>query len=172
MLQIVFGLTLAWLPVGGWATARLRNLILPVVTLALPQIAVIARMTRGRDDRDPAVEPYPHPALARPADCASSCAMRCAARPCRSCPISGPAAAALLTGSVVVETIFGLPGIGRYFVEGRSTATTRSSWARSWSSRSSCSLFNLVVDILYALIDPRVRYDEVPWLRRRRPADS
>ena len=72
----------------------------------------------------------------------------------------GPAAAALLTGSVVVETIFGLPGIGRYFVEGalnRDYTLVMGTVVRR--SRSSCSLFNLMVDILYALIDPRVRYE-------------
>src|SRR3954471_3901245 len=47
VLQILFGLTLAWLPVGGWNEGAARNLVLPVVTLALPQIAVIARMTRA-----------------------------------------------------------------------------------------------------------------------------
>lgn len=47
VLQIVFGLTLAWLPVGGWNNGALRNMILPVIVLALPQIAVVARMTRA-----------------------------------------------------------------------------------------------------------------------------
>ena len=72
----------------------------------------------------------------------------------------GPAAAALLTGSVVVETIFGLPGVGRYFVEGalnRDYTLVMGTVVRR--SRSSSSLFNLLVDILYALIDPRVRYE-------------
>ena len=71
----------------------------------------------------------------------------------------GPAAAALLTGSVVVETIFGLPGIGRYFVEGALNRDYTLVMGTVVVIAVFVLLFNLVVDILYALIDPRIRYD-------------
>jgi oligopeptide transport system permease protein len=71
----------------------------------------------------------------------------------------GPAAAALLTGSVVIETIFGLPGIGRYFVEGALNRDYTLVMGTVVVVAIFVLLFNLVVDILYALIDPRIRYD-------------
>lgn len=71
----------------------------------------------------------------------------------------GPAAAALLTGSVVVETIFGLPGIGRYFVEGALNRDYTLVMGTVVVIAVFVLLFNLVVDILYAFIDPRIRYD-------------
>jgi oligopeptide transport system permease protein len=71
----------------------------------------------------------------------------------------GPAAAARLTGSVVVETIFGLPGIGRYFVEGALNRDYTLVMGTVVVVAVFVLLFNLVVDILYALIDPRIRYE-------------
>ena len=117
VLQIVFGLTLAWLPVGGWNDGAMRNTIMPIITLALPQIAVVARMTRAamievlrsNHIRTLRANGLPLSVIVRHA-------LRGAALPVVS--YLGPAAAALLTGSVVVETIFGIPGVGRYFVEG------------------------------------------------------
>ena len=159
IFQIVFGLTLAWLPVAGWANGNLRNLILPVLVLALPQIAVdLAHDPRGHD-REPALEPYPHPALPRacPPRVVVVHALRGAALPVVS--YLGPAAAALLTGSVVVETIFGLPGIGRYFVEGALNRDYTLVMGTVVVMAVFVLLFNLVVDILYALIDPRIRYE-------------
>jgi oligopeptide transport system permease protein len=71
----------------------------------------------------------------------------------------GPAAAALLTGSVVVETIFGLPGIGRYFVEGALNRDYTLVMGTVVVVAVFVLVFNLLVDILYALLDPRVRYE-------------
>jgi oligopeptide transport system permease protein len=71
----------------------------------------------------------------------------------------GPTAAALLTGSVVVETIFGIPGIGRYFVQGALGRDYTLVMGTVVVIAVFVVLFNLVVDILYALLDPRVRYD-------------
>jgi oligopeptide transport system permease protein len=71
----------------------------------------------------------------------------------------GPTAAALLTGSVVVETIFGLPGIGRYFVEGALNRDYTLVMGTVVVVAIFVLFFNLVVDILYALLDPRVRYE-------------
>ena len=71
----------------------------------------------------------------------------------------GPAAAALLTGSVVVETIFGIPGVGRYFVDGRLNRDYTLVMGTVVVIAVFVIVFNLIVDILYAVLDPRVRYD-------------
>ncbi len=71
----------------------------------------------------------------------------------------GPAAAALLTGSVVVETIFSLPGVGRYFVLGALNRDYTLVMGTVVLISVFIVVFNLIVDILYAVIDPRVRYD-------------
>ncbi|MGL4975018.1 MAG: ABC transporter permease subunit, partial [Bosea sp. (in: a-proteobacteria)] len=70
----------------------------------------------------------------------------------------GPTAAALLTGSVVVETIFSIPGIGRYFVEGALNRDYTLVMGTVVVVAIFVLVFNLVVDIIYALLDPRVRY--------------
>ncbi len=158
ILQIVFGLALAWLPVAGWANGNLRNLILPVIVLALPQIAVVARMTRAamiENLRSNHIRTLR--SLGLPTRVILAHALRGAALPVVS--YLGPAAAALLTGSVVVETIFGLPGIGRYFVEGALNRDYTLVMGTVVVIAVFVLLFNLVVDILYALIDPRIRYE-------------
>ena len=71
----------------------------------------------------------------------------------------GPTAAALLTGSIVVETIFGIPGIGRYFVQGALGRDYTLVMGTVVVIAVFVVVFNLIVDILYALLDPRVRYD-------------
>lgn len=158
ILQIVFGLALAWLPVAGWNNGAPRNLILPVLVLALPQIAVVARMTRAamiENLRSNHIRTLR--SLGLPTRVIVTHALRGAALPVIS--YLGPAAAALLTGSVVVETIFGLPGIGRYFVEGALNRDYTLVMGTVVVVAVFVLLFNLVVDILYALIDPRIRYD-------------
>lgn len=158
ILQLVFGLALAMLPVGGWADGNPRNLIMPVIVLALPQIAVVARMTRAamiENLRSNHIRTLR--SLGLPTRTIVAHALRGAALPVVS--YLGPAAAALLTGSVVVETIFGLPGIGRYFVEGALNRDYTLVMGTVVVVAIFVLLFNLVVDILYALIDPRIRYD-------------
>jgi oligopeptide transport system permease protein len=158
VLQLVFGLALALLPVGGWAEGNPRNLIMPVIVLALPQIAVVARMTRAamiENLRSNHIRTLR--SLGLPTRTIVAHALRGAALPVVS--YLGPAAAALLTGSVVVETIFGLPGIGRYFVEGALNRDYTLVMGTVVVVAIFVLLFNLVVDILYALIDPRIRYD-------------
>jgi oligopeptide transport system permease protein len=156
LLQILFGLTLAWLPVAGWGGGAWRNLVLPVLTLALPQIAVIARLSRAsmievlRSNHIRTLR-----ALGLPTAVIVRHAMRSAALPVVS--YLGPAAAALLTGSVVVETIFGLPGVGRYFVEGALNRDYTLVMGTVVLVSVFVLVFNLVVDVLYAVIDPRVR---------------
>ncbi|MXQ10044.1 ABC transporter permease subunit [Microvirga makkahensis] len=158
ILQLVFGLALALLPVAGWADGSPRNLIMPVVVLALPQIAVVARMTRAamiENLRSNHIRTLR--SLGLPTRTIVAHALRGAALPVVS--YLGPAAAALLTGSVVVETIFGLPGIGRYFVEGALNRDYTLVMGTVVVVAVFVLLFNLVVDIIYALIDPRIRYD-------------
>lgn len=158
ILQIVFGLALAWLPVAGWANGNLRNLIMPVIVLSLPQIAVVARMTRAamiENLRSNHIRTLR--SLGLPTRVIVAHALRGAALPVVS--YLGPAAAALLTGSVVVETIFGLPGIGRYFVEGALNRDYTLVMGTVVVVAVFVLIFNLVVDILYALIDPRIRYE-------------
>lgn len=158
VLQIVFGLMLAWLPVGGWNDGAVRNLILPVLALSLPQIAVVARMIRAS-----MIETLRsnHIRTLRAQGLATSeiavHALRGAMLPVVS--YLGPAAAALLTGSVVIETIFGLPGVGRYFVEGALNRDYTLVMGTVVMVAVFVLVFNLMVDIVYALLDPRVRYD-------------
>jgi oligopeptide transport system permease protein len=156
ILQIVFGLTLAWLPVAGWNGGATRNIILPIVTLALPQIAVIARLTRAamietlrsNHIRTLRANGLPLAIIVRHA-------VRAAALPVVS--YLGPAAAALLTGSVVVETIFSIPGVGRYFVEGALNRDYTLVMGTVVMIAVFVLAFNLAVDVLYAVLDPRVR---------------
>jgi oligopeptide transport system permease protein len=157
VLQIVFGLTLSLLPVAGW-TGSPENLVLPVTTLALPQIAVVARMTRAamiENLRSNHIRTLK--SLGLPNGVIVRHALRGAALPVVS--YLGPAAAALLTGSVVVETIFALPGIGRYFVEAALNRDYTLVMGTVVVVAVFVLFFNLVVDILYAVIDPRVRYE-------------
>lgn len=159
VLSLVFGVMMGWLPAGGWGGGQLRYLILPVATLALPQIAIIARLTRGatiealRSNHVRTARAYGLPAYV----VVGVHTLRAAILPVVS--YLGPTAAALLTGSVVVETIFGIPGIGRYFVQGALGRDYTLVMGTVVVIAVFVVLFNLVVDILYALLDPRVRYD-------------
>lgn len=159
VLTLILGVWLGWLPVGGWGDGALVNRVLPVVTLALPQIAVVARLTRGsmiealRSNHVRTARAYGLPARS----VVIVHALRGAILPVVS--YLGPAAAALLTGSVVVETIFGIPGIGRYFVQGALGRDYTLVMGTVVVIAVFVVLFNLLVDLAYALIDPRVRYD-------------
>jgi oligopeptide transport system permease protein len=156
LLQIVFGLTLRWLPVGSWENGAPANLVLPVITLALPQVGALARLTRASLGEVLAAQPIrTQRAMGLPPHRIARHALRGALLPVVA--ILGPTAAALLTGSVVVETIFGLPGIGRYFVDG---ALNRD-YTLVMGTVVLVALFvivlNLVADLLSALLDPRLR---------------
>ncbi len=156
LLQILFGLTLAWLPVGGWGGGNPKNLVLPVITLALPQIAAIARLTRASLNE---VLAQPHirtlRAIGLPPWRVALAALRGAMLPVLS--TLGPVAAGLLTGSVVVETIFGLPGIGRYFVDGALNRDYTLVMGTVVMVAALVILFNLISDLLAAWVDPRLR---------------
>lgn len=158
ILSLVFGVWLGLLPAGGWEDFSLAHMALPVITLALPQVAVIARLIRGamlealRSDHVRTARAYGLPNTM----VVGVHALRAASLPVLS--YLGPAAAALLTGSVVVETIFGIPGIGRYFVQGALNRDYTLVMGTVVIVAVFVVVFNLVVDLLYAAIDPRVRY--------------
>src|SRR5687767_10236601 len=159
LLQLTFGLFLAWLPVGGWGGGDVRHKLLPVLTLSLPQIAVVARLMRG--SMIESLRSH-HIRTARAMGLSDFSvvvkhAMRCAILPIVS--YAGPAAAALLTGSIIVETIFSIPGIGRYFVEAALNRDYTLVMGTVVVVALFTIVFNLIVDIMYAVVDPRVRYD-------------
>jgi oligopeptide transport system permease protein len=158
VLTLILAIWLGWLPAGGWGEGAVLNKILPVFTLALPQIAIIARLTRGSMIE---VLRAHHIRTARanglPPAVVTRRALRGALLPVVS--YLGPAAAALLTGSVVIETIFGIPGIGRYFVQGALNRDYTLVMGTVVTVALFVVVFNLLVDLLYAVLDPKVRYD-------------
>lgn len=158
LLQIILGLWLKWLPVGGWNDGAFFNTVLPIVVLALPQIAVIARLTRAsmiEALRAPHIRTLRAQGLGQAT--VVTHALRSACLPVVS--YLGPAAAALLTGSIVVETIFGIPGVGRYFIEGALNRDYTLVMGTVVLVAVFVILFNLAADIAYAILDPRVRYE-------------
>ncbi len=156
-LVLVFGVHLGWLPTALWADGDPAHLVLPIISLALPQIAVIARLMRGSMIE---VLNTNYVRTARAKGLAewrvvTSHALRGALLPIIS--YLGPATAALLTGSVVVETIFQLPGIGQYFVNGALNRDYTLVMGVVILYASLIIALNLVADLLYAWLDP-VRY--------------
>ncbi|HEX8417226.1 MAG TPA: ABC transporter permease subunit [Methylobacterium sp.] len=156
LLQIGFGLGLRWLPVGGWEGGAPAHLVLPAITLALPQVGAIARLTRAALN-DTLSAPFIRTARAMGLSRhrIARHALRGAMLPVVA--ILGPTAAALLTGSVVVETIFGLPGIGRTFVEGALNRDYTLVMGTVVLVAVFVVVLNLVADLVSALIDPRLR---------------
>jgi oligopeptide transport system permease protein len=157
----VYGVTLfgheITLPVSGWNGGALRNMILPVTVLALPQIAIVARLMRGSMIEVLRAN-YIRTARAKglPAHrIILGHALRAAALPLVS--YLGPATAAVLTGSLIVEQIFGLPGIGRYFVLAALDRDYTMVLGVVVVYAALIVLLNFIADILYAVLDPRVR---------------
>ena len=156
LLQIAFGLTLRWLPLSGWEDGDGRHLILPVVTLALPQVGALARLTRASLAEVLRTQPVrTMRAFGLPPARVTRHALRGALLPVVA--YLGPLAAALLTGSVVVETIFGLPGIGRYFVEGAINRDYTLVMGVVLLVAALVIVLNLAADIACAWLDPRLR---------------
>lgn len=145
------------LPVGGWNGGALRNMILPVTVLALPQIAVIARLMRGSMVEVLRAN-YIRTARAKGVPTQRIVirhALRAASLPLVS--YLGPATAAVLTGSLIVEEIFGLPGIGRYFVQGALDRDYTLVLGVVVCYAALIIALNFLADIIYGLLDPRVR---------------
>jgi oligopeptide transport system permease protein len=158
LLTLIFGVYLSWLPVAGWEGGAPRNLILPVIALALPQIAYIARLTRG------SMIEVLHANYVRTARAKGlrerivvvRHALKGALLPVVS--YLGPATAQVITGSVVIETIFGIPGIGRYFVQGALNRDYTLVMGTVIVFAVLIILLNLIVDLLYGLLDPKVKH--------------
>lgn len=144
-----------WLPVGGWSGGDWPHLVLPVVTLSLPFVAAIARLVRG-SLLEILSQPFIRTALAKGVS-PSQVLLRHALRPAMLPVISylGPAAVGLMTGSVVIEQIFGIPGMGRFFVQGALNRDYTLVLGVVLVVGVMMILFNLLVDVLYRWVDPR-----------------
>jgi oligopeptide transport system permease protein len=157
-LGLLFGVYLHWLPVAGWESGSLRHLALPVIALALPPLAYIARLTRG-SMLEVLRSQYIRTAFAKGLPL-RSVIVRHALRPALA-PVAGylvPAVASILTGSLVVESIAGLPGIGRYLVQGAINRDYTLVLGMVIIYSTLLIVMGLLVDLLYAWLDPRVRF--------------
>ncbi len=161
VLALFFGVKLGWLPVAGWEPGSVRHMILPVITLALPFVAYIARLTRGSLLE---VLQAPYLRAARAKGLARGALIRRHALKPMLLPVVsflGPAAAALLTGSLVVEQVFGLPGVGRYFVQGAINRDYTLVMGMVIFYAALILLLNLAVDLRVRL----ARSENPAWLR-------
>jgi len=159
LLALLFGVYLQWLPAGGWEEGAPRYFVLPAVTLAVPVAAAIARLTRSS-----ALEVFR-------ANFIRACVARGlgyrrilwshALRPTLLPVVSyiGPATAFVVTGSLVVETVFGLPGTGRYLVQGAINRDYPLVMGMVIVYGTLVLLFNSITDLVYGWLDPRVRHE-------------
>jgi oligopeptide transport system permease protein len=156
-LMILFALKLGWLPVAGWG--GYAHLILPAITLALPYAAYIARLARNgtievmQQDfiRTARAKGLPERVVIL------KHALKGAILPVVS--FLGPAAAGIMTGSFVVETLFDVPGMGQWFVKGAINRDYSVVLGTAIVYMVLVTSFNLIVDLAYAWLDPRVRGD-------------
>jgi oligopeptide transport system permease protein len=158
LLQLIFGVYLKWVPAGGYRAGQLINLVLPITVLALPHAGRIARLMRGSMIE---VLGTNYIRTARSKGLGARLAVfRHALKPALIPVVSylGPGLSYLLTGSLVVEQIFALPGIGKYFI----TAALNRDYGLVLGTTILylfiILLLNLLVDVIYAWLDPRVRY--------------
>lgn len=159
LLALVFGVMLQWLPAGGWQAGQWQAMVLPVIALALPQVAFVARLMRT-SMLEVLNEQYIRTAYAKglpETRVIWKHAFKLAILPVISW--LGPAMAAIITGSVVIEQIFGIPGIGRHFVQGALNRDYTLVMGVVIFYGALIILLNLLVDIVYGLLDPRVRYE-------------
>ena len=156
LLVLVFGSLLQWLPNGGWNGGAIQNLILPVFVLSLPQIAIISRFTRA-GMIEVLTSNYVRTARAKglPAHrIVTHHALRAAVLPLVN--YLGPASAGLLTGSLVVEKIFNLPGLGKFFVISAMQRDYTVVMGMVIFYAALVLLLNLLADLAVAVLDPRV----------------
>ncbi len=157
VLTLVFGVMLKLLPVGGWGDGDWRHMVLPVTALVLPQLAVIARLTRGSMLE---VLRQPYIRTARAAGLPEWRVIGRHALPPALIPLVSylaPAVAGVMTGSIVIEQIFGLPGVGRYFVNGALNRDYPLVMGIVIVYASAVLAMNLIADLLYGALDPRTR---------------
>jgi oligopeptide transport system permease protein len=156
LLALIFGLWLRWLPVAGWQHGNPYYLVLPVVTLAVPLLAYIARLIRS-SLLEVLQSDFIRAARARGLGSARVI-WRHALPPALLPVVSylGPAAAFVVTGSLVIETVFGLPGTGRYLVEGAIDRDYTLVMGMVVVYGLITLLCNLVADLVYGWLDPRI----------------
>ena len=157
LLILFFAILLSVFPAGGWNEGAWQNQVLPIITLALPQIAYIARISRG-SMIEVLRSPYIRTAFSKGLP-TFYILTRHALKPTLLPVVSylGPAIAGIITGSVVVEQIYGIPGLGRYFVQGALN--------RDYTLVMGVVVFygvfiivlNLIVDLMYGWLDPQIR---------------
>lgn len=157
LLSLIFGVYLGWLPAGGWGGGAPLFLVLPVVSLALPQVARVARLARGAMIEQLHAN---YVRTARAKGLRERLVLLRHALPGAMLPVVsylGPMTAALVTGSVVIETIFSIPGIGRYFVQAALNRDYTVVMGVVIVYACLIILLNLAVDLIYGLLDPKVR---------------
>lgn len=156
LFQVLFALKLGWLPVGGWNDGW-RSVVLPVVVLSLPNIAYISRLTRT-SMIETMRENYVRTARAKgigPRRTIVTHALKGALLPVVA--YLGPATAAIITGSILIETIFAVPGIGRHFVDAALNRDYPLVMGITLLYGAILILFNIATDVVRAILDPRIR---------------
>lgn len=159
ILILLLAVYAGWLPAGGWDWS-IASMVLPVVTLALPVTAYIARLTRG------SMIEVMHSNFIRSARSKglpeSVVIRRHALGPALLPVISflGPATAGMISGSVIIERIFSIPGLGSYFVQGALNRDYTLVMGVVIFYGVLIILLNFLVDLVYAWLDPKVRYDK------------
>lgn len=156
LLILLFSLTFFWLPPMGWGD--LKHVILPSVALAAPYVAYLARLTRA-GMLDVLRQEYIQTARAKGLTEHSVLfrhALRMGILPVVS--FTGPALAFLITGTVVVERVFAVPGLGNFFVQAAFNRDYTLILGIVLFVSAALLVMNLLVDITYALLDPRIRY--------------
>ncbi len=157
VMILVFAVYLNWLPASWSGGSGISRLILPVVALALPQIAYIARLTRGSMI---SVLSSDYVRTARAQGLKTRSIIRYHALKPAMLPLlsyMGPAIAGILTGSVVIEQAFGIPGVGQFFVTGALNRDYTLVLGIVIFYATLVILLNLIVDLLYGILDPRIR---------------
>ncbi|GHA37605.1 ABC transporter [Devosia pacifica] len=158
LLQLWFGVYLDWFPAGGWVSGRWEYLVLPITVLAWPHAGRISRLMRGSMIE---VLGTNYVRTARSKGLGERLVMaRHAIKPALVPVVSylGPGLSYLLTGSLAVEQIFGLPGIGKYFVTAALNRDYGIVLGTTLLYMFIILALNLLVDLLYAWLDPKVRY--------------
>ena len=158
LLILLFAVHLKWLPAGGWNDGAFLNTVLPITALTLPYVAYISRLMRSSMIEVLRSNPI-RTARAKGLP-EHTVILRHALKPALLPVISflGPATAGIITGSVVIEQIFGIPGIGRYFVQGALNRDYTLVMGVVVFYGILIIAFNFIVDVLYALLDPKIRY--------------
>ncbi|MBJ7578347.1 ABC transporter permease subunit [Devosia sp. MC532] len=158
LLQLWFGVYLKWVPAGGWVSGSWAHLVLPVTVLAWPHAGRISRLMRGSMIETLGTN-YVRTARAKGLG-ERLVLMRHAIKPALLPVVSylGPGLSYLLTGSLAVEQVFGLPGIGKYFVTAALNRDYGVVLGTTILYMFIILALNLLVDLVYAWLDPRVRY--------------